>query len=520
MHMKSKEVVISAMCYGMLIFARCVSVIRIFLYKATPLFHSVPARVVRHFMVFYVCPFIIVQQLTTVQYALASDSAAFLSDVIKQIEANYVKKVDDNVLIEGALEGMLPALDPHSMYLNPKSLREISNAASGEFCGIGVELIADHGALRVISPYENSPAFDVGIRANDIIVGIDGKSVVDIEGGPYGAIEKLRGENGTVVTLTVLKESGQIVEYKVIRTTIKIQSVNVKLLANKTIAYIKIKYFNEQTARSIQRELENLKKIPNIHLDGLIIDLRWNPGGPLDQAIGVADLFLDDVDIVSVRGREEDSQITYHSNEGDISENLPIVVITNSGTASASEIVASAMQDNRRALILGTRTFGKGSVQNIIPLSNGGAMKLTTDLYYTPSGKAIQAIGITPDIVVEEAVVNRVHREIDAISESSLKHHIAASKNYRSDEANANHVSSSGSNNKDLERGMNAKSRESTALVEKAIGDESQDFQLMRAIDTIKGMSLLIKDDNQSALDEDSINHARGDEEHNNTRRS
>lgn len=451
-----------------------------------------------------VIPLLIIAFCFSASQALAINASKFLQDVIEKIKKNYVEEVDEEKLIDGALEGMLPSLDPHSVYLNPANFHHSNEVMRGELGGIGVELMADHNLLRVVSPYENGPAFEAGIRTNDVITSVNGKNIADIAGGIPSAIDELRGAPGSVVKMEVIKEDGRVVEYQITRKVIKMQSVSVKLLANQSIAYIKIERFDSKTADSVQKEFGNLRKMAGKPLDGIILDLRWNPGGLLMQAVDVVDLFLSDRDIVSVRGRDKDSHITYHANEGDISDGIPIVVITNAGTASAGEIVAGALQDNKRALILGVKTFGKGSVQKSIPLPNGGALRLTTDLYYTPSGRTIQAIGIIPDIVVEEAVVNPVRSKDKIVSEASLKGHIIAkvhssnakdvkNNNLVHKESYGNKVDQNAQNTvriqkKNPQRGGNINT---AGFIETVIGDETHDFQLMRAIDIIKGMVLL-----------------------------
>ena len=433
--------------------------------------------------------------LTSTNISFAVSTGEFLQDIITKIKANYVREVDEKKLIDSALSGMLGSLDPHSAYLDAKTFNENKDIIQGEFSGIGAELIFEQNALRIISPYKDSPAFRVGIRPNDVIVAINGKNISEIEGGAHKAVEELKGAVGSVVLLKVLKRDGKIRDYKIVREMVKIPSVNVKLVSNKSIAYINIKSFNGNTAISVQKEFENLKKMANNKLDGIIFDLRWNGGGLLNQAVEVVDLFLNDSDIVSVRGNDKEEDISYHSNEGDISFGLPIVVIINSGTASAGEIVAGAFQDNKRALILGTKSFGKGSIQRIIPLSNGGALKLTSYMYYTPNGNEIQAMGIMPDIVVEEAIVYPV-QSTSVISEASLKGHIIPESNQIRDDKAQNKIKQQEEVQNHLQ--MNQKEQKSASdikevidlTLEKITGEEGKDFQLMRAIDTIKGMSL------------------------------
>jgi carboxyl-terminal processing protease len=449
---------------------------------------------VRYFITSFVfCVFVLVCTLFTNLRAFgAADAMDFLRDVTKQIKENYIKEVDEKVLINGALEGMLPALDPHSAYLDPQNYRAMRNIARGEFGGIGVELFLERGMLKVISPYENGPAFRAGIKVNDVIVGVNGQDISEMEGGMFQALQELRGPVGRAVTLKVAREDGQLLDFRMVREIMNIQSVHVKSLANGTVAYMKIKHFNGKTASAVQTEFANLRR-QSSNLRGLILDLRWNPGGVLDQAVGVTDLFLSDKDIVFVRGRDKEAQITYHANEGDISNGMPIVVLINTGTASAGEIVAGALQDNKRAIILGMKSFGKGSVQRLIPLSNGGALKLTTDLYYTPGGRTIQAHGVVPDIVVEEAIVTSI-KEREWLSEDKLKGHIIPKSGETALSASPHRDNFQkgvdGGDSKNIKVRNGGITDDKKYELNKVAGNEQKDFQLMRAIDTLNGMNL------------------------------
>lgn len=449
---------------------------------------------------------------------LNKDSITFIQNVVEQINENYIDDIKNKDLVEGAISGMLTSLDPHSMYLNSKNYNNMTNSTKGEFGGIGVEMSIEGNVIRVVSPYEEGPAFKVGIKSNDIIIKIDDQDVSEME-NIILATEKLRGAAGTLVKLTVLRDNSRTLNFNIVREIIKIIPVSSKLISNKTIAYIKLKYFNNKTLQSTKNEFLNLYK-NNPNIEGIIVDLRWNPGGLLEQATGVADLFMDSGDIVSIMGRVPDNNVLYKAEKNDISNGLPIVVIVNSGTASAAEIVAGAWQDNKRALILGTKSFGKGSIQRLIPLSDGSAMKLTTALYYTPNGNSIQAKGILPDILVNEAIVKEVHNQ-DNIFESSLKLHIPNSISENKDAINENNDNNSINNNindnvksdddinkkeKNDERNNEKNNNKLKGQIKNKkyndisqeeyrimINDEKQDFQLLRAIDVVKAMALYNK---------------------------
>ncbi len=407
-------------------------------------------------------------------YGLNSSDSQLLEKAIEQIQSDYVDSIPEKKLVEDAIQGMLSSRDPHSVYLDSKSFSIMKSSAQGEFGGIGVEITYEKGLAKVISPYEDGPAFKAGFMVGDIIVSIDGE---DVTGANLSEIaDKLRGEPGSKVNVKVYRNGGERAEFTIQREIIKVFPVKSKLIDNNRVAYIKINTFNNKTASSVKDAYFNLAHGKDI--EGLILDLRWNPGGLLEQAVSVADLFLTNADIVSIRGRNPQLNHLYKASNFDVTNGIPIVVLINGGSASAAEIVAGALQDNRRALIVGTKSFGKGSVQTIFPLSNGGAMKMTTALYYTPSGKMIQAVGIIPNIIVPEAAVLR---EIDMAqakqSESSLKGHI------KGEQESSIESSNSEENAENMIKGTSEYMRNLT-------GDEKRDFQLIRAIDTLKTMIL------------------------------
>ena len=320
-----------------------------------------------------------------------------LTEVLRQIEKNYVEPQDDQKLIQGAIKGMVQSLDPHSTYLTKEEHQDLLSETKGSFSGIGIEITVRDNVLTVVSPIEGTPAYKAGIQAGDKIVKIDGKLAADMT--LPEAVKSIRGEKGTKVTLTIMREGAEKpLEFTLTRDVIPIKSVR-SVLLNPKIAYVRVSNFQSKTTSDLSAELEKVEN--GRKLEGLILDLRNNPGGLLSQAIDVSDLFLESGVIVSTKGREssQDMKATAHKKKTD--RDYPIIVLVNGGSASAAEIVAGALQDNKRALILGTKTFGKGSVQTIIPLSDGSGLRLTTAMYYTPSGRSIQASGIEPDVEVK-----------------------------------------------------------------------------------------------------------------------
>ena len=320
-----------------------------------------------------------------------------LTEVLRQIEKNYVEPQDNQKLVRGAIKGMVQSLDPHSTYLSKEEHQDLLSETKGHFSGIGIEITVKDNVLTVVSPIEGSPAYKAGIQAGDKIVKIDGKLTADMT--LPEAVKSIRGEKGTKVTLTMMREGlDKPLEFTVIRDVIPIKSVRTTLLTP-TMAYVRISNFQSKTTNDLSAELEKLEN--GRKLEGLILDLRNNPGGLLSQAIDVSDLFMESGVIVSTKGRESSQDMKATAHKKKTNRSYPIVALVNGGSASAAEIVAGALQDNKRALILGTKTFGKGSVQTIIPLSDGSGLRLTTAMYYTPSGRSIQASGIEPDVEVK-----------------------------------------------------------------------------------------------------------------------
>jgi len=349
-------------------------------------------------------------------------SLELLTEVLRQIEKNYVEPQDDQKLVLGAIKGMVQSLDPHSSFLSKEEHEDLLSETKGSFSGIGIEITVRDNVLTVVSPIEGSPAYKAGFQAGDKIIKIDGKAAADMT--LPEAVKSIRGEKGTKVTLTVMREGDpKPLEFTVIRDVIPIRSVRSTVLTPK-IAYVRISNFQGKTTNDLSAEMEKLET--GRKLEGLILDLRNNPGGLLSQAIDVSDLFLDAGVIVSTKGRESSQDIKASAHKKKTDRSYPIVVLVNGGSASAAEIVAGALQDNKRALILGTKTFGKGSVQTIIPLSDGSGLRLTTAMYYTPSGRSIQANGIVPDVEVKfvPPVEDDGKEKARMVSEKDLKGHL------------------------------------------------------------------------------------------------
>ncbi|CAB1274121.1 S41 family peptidase [Candidatus Nitrosacidococcus tergens] len=347
------------------------------------------------------------------------------SEIFGEIKRNYVEPVDDKTLIEGSIRGMLSNLDPHSAYLDPQSYSELKIGTSGKFGGLGIEVGMEDGFIRVVSPIDDTPAQKAGIQAGDLIIRIDNEPVKDLSLGE--AVEKMRGKPGTQIILTIIRQGEpQPLKFKVIRAIIKVQSVKSKTLEN-GYGYIRISQFQVETGANVENEIKKLTKESGGNLKGLVLDLRNNPGGVLSAAVEVSDSFLEKGLIVYTEGRDPQSKQSFRATPGDVLKNAPMVVLVNGGSASASEIVSGALQDHHRAIVMGTKTFGKGSVQTILPLTEDTALKLTTARYYTPSGRSIQAEGIVPDIKLDNIKVSAVD-DIDndsSVKEANLSHHLS-----------------------------------------------------------------------------------------------
>ncbi|MDX2083149.1 MAG: S41 family peptidase [Rickettsiales bacterium] len=395
-----------------------------------------------------------------------ADQKEFLQEIISRVKKDYVEEKTDRQLAEYAANGLLSSLDPHSSYLNEDALKEMQVQTKGEFGGVGIEITLEFSVVKVVSAIEDTPAFKADIKSGDYIIKVDGKNIAGL--AIDEVVKKLRGKPGTKVAVTILRKGEKAPLNKTItREIIKVKAV--KSAKFKDVAYVKINSFSEQAYSGLIAELNKLKlQIGEKNLKGFVLDLRNNPGGLLDQAISISDAFLDkDQTIVSISGRNKD-QTKYFKDSLDqnLITGLPIVVLINEGSASASEIVAGALQDNNRAIIMGVKSFGKGSVQTVIPLEkNHGALRLTTSLYYTPSGKSIQAHGIEPDIEVFAAKIQKSDQE-DANSEADLKGHIEVQIKDAIAEAKKEKIGD-----------------DNFALYEK-------DYQLARAVDLVRGVSI------------------------------
>ena len=398
---------------------------------------------------------------------LPLDELRKFTEVFQRIKDDYVEKVSDKTLLDNAIKGMVDNLDPHSAYLGPKDFSELEETTSGQFGGLGLEVGQENGFVKVISPIDDTPAQKAGIKSGDLIVKINDHPVKGMS--LQESVNMMRGKPGSKITLTIMRE-GKSAPFTVTlkRAVIKVTSVKSKLL-EPGYGYVRITQFQEETADEFGKALDKLKKENKGKLKGLVIDLRNNPGGVLQAAVGVADDLLTKGLIVYTEGRIPSSQLRFTANPGDKADGVPIVVLINGGSASASEILAGALQDNHRAVIMGTRSFGKGSVQTVMPLDENSAIKITTARYYTPSGRSIQALGITPDIEVKQGEVTDTQSE-PFFTEADLTGHLS------NDRVNAPKV-----------RKEEKQEQKASASEEKAI---DRDFQLRSALNLLKGLSV------------------------------
>ena len=360
----------------------------------------------------------------TVLGPLPLEELRAFTEVFNKIKVDYVTAVDDKKLLRDAIQGMLAGLDPHSSYLDPEGFKEIRISTEGEFGGLGIEVTMEDGFVKVVSPIEDTPAAHSGLKTGDIIVRLNEKPVKGMS--LNDAVKLMRGKPGTDIILTVLREgNNKPLKFTVTRAVIKVQSVKSTILEN-GYGYLRVTQFQANTGDSVAAALNKLKLQNKEGLKGLVLDLRNNPGGVLNSAVSVSDAFLTNGLIVYTQGRVADAQLKFNATGNDLLNGVPMVVLVNGGSASASEIVAGALQDHKRAVIMGTKTFGKGSVQTIVPMSNGAALKLTTARYYTPNGRSIQATGIIPDIIVGEAKLTAKETKVeeDGLSEADLTGHL------------------------------------------------------------------------------------------------
>ncbi|MEP2718903.1 S41 family peptidase [Pseudophaeobacter sp.] len=397
-------------------------------------------------------------------------------DIFERIRAQYVEDVDEKELIEAAIGGMLSSLDPHSSYLKPDDAASMRVQTRGEFGGLGIEVTQEEGFVKVVSPIDGTPADEAGMEAGDFITHVDGESVLGL--GLDEAVDMMRGPVGSEIVITVVREGeSEPFDVSIIRDTIKLTAVRARTEGETVV--LRITTFNDQTTPNLeaglQKQVEEAGGMENVN--GIVLDLRNNPGGLLTEAISVADSFLDSGEIVSTRGRNPEDGERFNAIPGDLSDGKPIVVLINGGSASASEIVAGALQDHRRAIVVGTKSFGKGSVQTVMPLRGNGAMRLTTARYYTPSGRSIQALGVSPDIVVEQP---RRTAEAEETEEESAARRTRTEADLR------------GSlNNDSLTEDEIRQIKEDRERAEKAAELREQDYQLAYAIDILKGLVAL-----------------------------
>ena len=413
-------------------------------------------------------------------------------DVFERIRNDYVEPVNDGEMVEAAINGMLTSLDPHSSYMNQKAYREMQVQTRGEFGGLGIEVTMENGLVKVVSPIDDTPAAKAGLMTGDLIVQLDGQQVQGLT--LQEAVEKMRGPVSSKITLTIQRQ-GKEKPFDVVltRASIKVQSVRSHREGN--VGYIRITSFSEQTDSGLQKAITDLKKEIGPDLQGWVLDLRNNPGGLLDQAIAVSDDFLDHGEIVSTRGRHTEDAQRFNARPGDVTDGKPMVVLINGGSASASEIVAGALQDHHRAVLLGTRSFGKGSVQTIMPLQGYGALRLTTARYYTPSGRSIQAEGIQPDITVPAAKLE-VLDEPQLRSEADLRGHL---QNDGGENSSAKPTEKSKDQGADTGKAAPAapaagggapSADKAKAKPQTEAEAAAADYQLQRALDLLRGVSL------------------------------
>lgn len=383
-------------------------------------------------------------------------------EVMERAKVSYVEDVTDKKLIESAINGMLVSLDPHSSYLDAQSFKYMNEQTKGKFGGLGIEVTMENGLVKVVSPIDDTPAFKAGLKSGDYISHIDGEQVMGMS--LNDAVDKMRGTVGSKVKLSIRRVNNKPFDVTLKREEIKIQSVKSSIKGD-DVAYVRITSFSEDTDKMVEKAFNKAKKELKGELKGMVIDVRNNPGGLLDQAVSVSDLFLDKGEIVSTRSKNAEDTVKYNAKSGDIAKGLPVVILVNDGSASASEILAGALQDHKRAVVVGEKTFGKGSVQTVIPLGKYGAMRLTTARYYTPSGRSIQATGIVPDVEVKPAKIEEIDKGVnfsEAEFGNALKNDAAETKKNQNESAKDDEL--------------------------------KKDYQLMRAVDLVKALSIYNSD--------------------------
>lgn len=411
--------------------------------------------------------------------ALPLDELRSFTEVFAKIKNDYVEEVDDKELLENAIHGMLSGLDPHSSYLVEDAYKELQEGTSGEFGGLGIEVGMEDGFVKVISPIDDTPADRAGIKAGDLIIRLDDASVKGM--GLNDAVKLMRGKPGSEIVLTIVRKGEEKpLSITIVRDFIKVKSVRSRML-EPGYAYLRISTFQSRTAEDLRKEIQSLKAEDSTSgIKGIVLDLRNNPGGVLNAAVDVSDLFLEKGLIVYTEGRVSDSQLKFNAKPSDILKNIPIVVLVNAGSASASEIVAGALQDHKRAIIMGEKTFGKGSVQTILPMNNRSALKLTTARYFTPNGRSIQASGIEPDITIDRLKL----AQLDPVQNTVVK------------EANlSGHLENKNDNGDNAQTDNNPADEESDSDPEPVAEEETplaaSDYELYEALNVLKGLAFI-----------------------------
>lgn len=407
--------------------------------------------------------------------ALPLDELQVFAEVFGKIKSEYVDDASDVELLRDAIRGMLSGLDPHSTFLEPEAFEEIRISTEGRFGGLGIEVTTEDGLIKVVTPIDGTPAADADIRPGDIIVMIDGKPVRGMN--VRDAVDSMRGEPGSRIVLTIAREDeDDPIDVPLVRAIIKVASVRGEMI-EPGFGYARISSFQSGTSNNLRTQIDKLVQLNEEPLEGMVLDLRNNPGGVLNAAVDVSDLFLEEGSIVATRGREASNDSVYRARPGDILDGAPLVILVNGGSASASEIVAGALQDHERAIIMGTRTFGKGSVQTVIPMNNGGALKLTTARYFTPDDRSIQARGIEPDINVEQLTSGGKVERSGRVREADLAGHLVGDDEIEeSDESTGD------------------KPKPESGTSKSAVGSSellSDDYQLREAVNLLKGMRLV-----------------------------
>jgi len=404
--------------------------------------------------------------------ALPLDELRSFTEVFSRIKKDYVEEVSDKTLLENAIRGMLSGLDPHSSYLDPEHFKELQVGTSGEFGGLGIEVGMEDGFVKVISPIDDTPAQRAGVKAGDLVIRLDEKPVKGMT--LHDAVKIMRGKIGTDIVLTIIREGEEKpLKITITRDTIKVKSVRARDLGD-GFGYLRVSQFQSRTGENLAEAIEKLKKDNDGKLNGLVLDLRNNPGGVLNAAVEVSDAFLETGLIVYTQGRIADSEMKFNATPRRVLDGAPLVVLVNGGSASASEIVAGALQDHKRAVIIGTRTFGKGSVQTILPLNEKTALKLTTARYYTPSGRSIQAEGITPDIILEPLKLTKLEGMGERVKEADLSRHLDNGNSKNKDDK------------KDVKKDDKKKDEPELSLAQR-------DYQLFEALNVLKGMSIVLR---------------------------